>query len=163
MPRRRVPLLVQICAEQAPQRELWFHGSYVSPTPKASTHRPRLLSNFVAANFGWRWKASLLHHKDNDPSYSLWLLSLCGAPWQVLEGKLEERGTSITYPLVCLQPCCCWIPEKFSRRYMPTAQLMTDLLVTILTSIDLRPTAYTDAMSGPVILKNRAMALRLHN
>ena len=85
--------------------------------------------DFRASTFFSPFSLSLLssYNIKHNPSYSLWLSSFSSEfQWQVLEGKLEERGKySITYPLACRGSSsdgCRWVPEKFYGRYI-TKQL----------------------------------------
>ena len=121
---------------------LVIYGSFQNfgKSARASVHYLSVLRNFRGPGSNQKARFSCLdffspfslsllssYNIKHNPSYSLWLSSFSSEfQWQVLEGKLEERGKfSITYPLACRGSSsdgCRWVPEKFYGRYI-TKQL----------------------------------------
>ena len=95
-----------------------IYGSFqhFGKSARASVHYLSVLRNFRGPGSNQKARFSCLdffspfslsllssYNIKHNPSYSLWLSSFSSEfQWQVLEGKLEERGKfSITYPLAC--------------------------------------------------------------
>ena len=51
--------------------------------------------------FRFSFSSLLIQHKTQSFIFTLAFVFSSEFQWQVLEGKLEERGNSITYPLAC--------------------------------------------------------------